>query len=553
MDLRDYERDKFAIADILRSASNLVPKESREWQDRLRDLFARLADDRFNLVVVGRFSRGKTSLMNAIMGSYRLPVGIVPLTSVITTVSYGTKEQVILNFGQRILSQEVPIESLPFYVTQQGNPGNIKGIQVAQVQLRAEILRRGFYFVDTPGLGSAIVENTRTTEAFLPEADAFLVVTSFESPLSEEEVRFFRSVSSSARRIFVAVNKQDMASRQERDDVLGFVDKQLREVFGENVPQVFSVSAREGLEAKQSKDTPRLIASGVEGLEQNLLDFLLNEKRSQFLLRMCDRVSALARDLPETPEAASLRYQISVLVEAIDGVSPVAAIESETPSKPASELPALHQFRSCEICGHIANAQWEFLSKYQHRLSVSHDEQRRFADQGGLCSFHTWQYASMVSSYGVCTSYPKLLERLATWFRTTAAAGPQQQGLPEIIGALLPGHSGCILCNVRAKAEAQVIADLANRLALDETQTMNSLSAICLPHFAMLTTAVNDAGVICKIMEHEATIFERLSEDMQRYSLKFNAVRRALDSEEEETAADRALMLLAGHRNVNAK
>jgi hypothetical protein len=82
---------------------------------------------------------------------------------------------------------------------------------------------------------------------------------------------------------------------------------------------------------------------------------------------------------------------------------------------------------------------------------------------------------------------------------------------------------------------------------------MNSLSAICLPHFAMLTTAVKDSGLICKIMEHEATIFERLSEDMQRYSLKFNAVRRALESEEEETAADRTMMLLAGHRNVNAR
>jgi GTP-binding protein EngB required for normal cell division len=553
MDLRDYERDKFAIADILRTASNLVPKDNHEWQDRLRALFARLADDRFNLVVVGRFSRGKTSLMNAIMGSDRLPVGIVPLTSVITTVSYGTKEQVILDFGQRILSQEVPIESLPQYVTQQGNPGNAKGIKLAKVQLRAEILRRGFYFVDTPGLGSAIAENTRTTEAFLPEGDAFLVVTSFESPLSEEEMRFFRSVSSSARRIFVALNKQDMASQQERDDVLGFVDKQLREVFGENIPQVFSVSAREGLEAKQSKDIPRLTASGVEGLEQRLLEFLLNEKRSQFLLRMCDRVSALAQDLPQTPEAASLWHQISAMAEAIGGVSPAATVESAAPSKVASELPALHQFRSCEICGQIANAQWDFLSKYQHRLSVSHDEQRRFADDGGLCSFHTWQYASMVSSYGVCTSYPMLLERLAAWFRTTAAAGPQQQALPEKIEALLPGRKGCVLCNVRAKAEAEAITNLANRFALDETQTMNSLSAICLPHFAMLTTAVKDSGLICKIMEHEATIFERLSEDMQRYSLKFNAVRRALESEEEETAADRTMMLLAGHRNVNAR
>jgi hypothetical protein len=93
MNLREYEQNKFAIADILRSACTMAPQKSLDWQERQRDLFARLADDRFNLVCVGRFSRGKTSLMNAILATDRLPTGIVPLTSVITSVGYGTKEQ----------------------------------------------------------------------------------------------------------------------------------------------------------------------------------------------------------------------------------------------------------------------------------------------------------------------------------------------------------------------------------------------------------------------------------------------------------------------------
>ena len=71
------------------------------------------------------------------------------------------------------------------------------------MQLPAEFPRRGFHFVDTPGPGSAVEENIRTTESFLPEADAFLLVTSYESPLSDEEMRFFRAAASSPRRIFV--------------------------------------------------------------------------------------------------------------------------------------------------------------------------------------------------------------------------------------------------------------------------------------------------------------------------------------------------------------
>jgi len=239
MDLREYEQNKFTIAEILRSASAYGPEQANGLRERLEPLFARLAEDRFNLVVVGRFNRGKTSLMNAILGTDRLPTGIVPLTSVITTVGYGSKERVVLKYRNRILDTEIPIEALPRHVTQQGNPGNVQGITTAEIQLPADILRRGFHFVDTPGLGSVIVENTLTTEAFLPEADAFVLVTSCDSPLSEEEIRFFKAASSSGRRIFVVLNKHDTVSAEQQQTVLRFIRDQLDCFFGRTTPPIF--------------------------------------------------------------------------------------------------------------------------------------------------------------------------------------------------------------------------------------------------------------------------------------------------------------------------
>ena len=91
MDLKDYERAKFALADLLRA----LPWTSAR-AEPLRAMFARLAEDRFNLVVVGRFSRGKSSLMNALLGQAWLPTGILPLTSVVTAVSYGSVPGVTL-------------------------------------------------------------------------------------------------------------------------------------------------------------------------------------------------------------------------------------------------------------------------------------------------------------------------------------------------------------------------------------------------------------------------------------------------------------------------
>ncbi len=251
MDLRGYEQSKVAIAETFRSAGTSFPDDQANREQRLQGLFARLAEDRFNLVVVGRFSQGKTSLMNAILGTDRLPTGILPLTSVITTVTYGTKELAVLKYDSRRRTEEIPIETLPQYITQQGNPGNIRQIKTAEVQLPAELLRRGFYFVDTPGLGSVIVENTLTTEAFLPEADAFLLVTSYDSPLSNEEVRFFKAASSSGRHIFVVLNKHDTVSTAERQTVLAFVREQLQIFFGRSTPQLFSVSSTESLDARR--------------------------------------------------------------------------------------------------------------------------------------------------------------------------------------------------------------------------------------------------------------------------------------------------------------
>jgi GTP-binding protein EngB required for normal cell division len=551
MDLREYEQHKFAIAEILRSVATTIPNEKTEWRERIRDLFARLAEDRFNLVVVGRFSRGKTSLMNAILATDRLPTGITPLTSAITTVAYGSEEKVVLRYERWTIPKEISIEALPQYVTQQGNPGNIQGIKTAEVQLPAEILRRGFYFVDTPGLGSVIVENTLTTEAFLPEADAFILVTSYESPLSEEEIRFFKAASSSRRRIFVVLNKHDTVSGEERRTALGFVRDQLHTFFGQSIPQVFSVSAQDGLEAKRSCDASRLAASGIPELENELLGFLLTEKSTEFLFGMCDRVRKLMQELPRSPETISAVEKIGALAGQFARIREDESALSELAASPTAAFPNLQRLRSCEVCAQVAEKIWDFLARYQYE--ISHDQQQSFANRGGFCPFHTWEYESIASPYGTCTGYPTLFDRLATDLRAAASAETQQGVLVARIQALLPMQDSCPLCGVRNKAELDAIEAVARRLIADATRTLNSLSAICHPHLAMLAAAVSDADLTRQLMKRQATILERISEDMRRYALKRDAVRRYLASQEDTTAAQRALMFLAGRSNVNFK
>lgn len=265
IDLPQYEQFKFELAEIVRDVKRSSDPESER---RYQELSVRLATDQFNIVVVGRFSRGKTSLMNAVLGSDWLPTSIVPLTSVITTVRYGTRERVLIEYETGGLRSDVPLTELRKYVTEEGNPGNRMRVKVAEVQLPVELLRRGFCFVDTPGLGSAIAANELTTERYIPEIDALILVTSFEGPLSDDEIRFLQLTKDGIKKVFVIINKSDLASPDEKEQVRQFVETRLGQELKGILPKMFCVSAREGLEARRRHNQDELaVSKGAGGRE----------------------------------------------------------------------------------------------------------------------------------------------------------------------------------------------------------------------------------------------------------------------------------------------
>jgi len=552
VDLSEYERNKFELAEVLRSAAALLPREEHDRRGHIRDLQARLAEDRFNLVVVGRFSRGKTSLMNAVLGNGWLPTGIVPLTSVVTTVTYGSKEQVVLEYQDRGLRSQIALGTLPDYITQAGNPGNAKKIKVAEVHLPSDVLRRGFFFVDTPGLGSPIQENTRTTESFLPEADAFLLVTGYESPLSEDEVRFLRGVSNSARRIFLVLNKQDTVDAKEREQAISYVQDQLKSIFEKDVPPIFSISARDGLEGKQKQDVQLLEISGLQKLEDELIQFLLTEKSSEFMLQMCNRVADMLVDMGQSAELAHLLQQVNALkIHLSEGKLDAHRYTPVTASSAAAETASL-KFRPCEICEHIQRQSFDFLRHYQYELAVNPEVQRDHAERGGFCSLHTWQYESIASPQGTCSAYPALLNHLAAWFAVKAPEELTPDAVQSGIAHLLATATSCPLCRVRSKAESEGLAAVTHKLSEKTMPRLGSLSAICLLHLRLLTAHLEDTDVMKQLLEREALLLQRIAEDMQRYSLKHDALRRYLTSDEERDSSLKALLLLVGHRSVSS-
>jgi len=559
MDLKQYEERKFLLAEIIRSAQVIDLKDEALRSD-CRDLLSRLAEDQFNLMVVGRFSRGKSTLMNAILGGDHLPTGIVPLTSVITTVRYGSRPQVVLHFSDSGLNYEVPLQQLAEYVTQKGNPGNIKRIAWAEIQLPVEVLRRGFFFVDTPGLGSPIIENTLTTERFLPQADAFILVTSYESPLSEEEDRILARIRNSDKRLFVVLNKQDMVAPHEREDAQQFVTARLGQIISGNLGQLYSLSARQALEAKLAGDRLRLEDSGIQAFESELLRFLTEERAQSFLVNMYDRTLGLLVHYSQTRNSQDQRKlwddsleRLSCVRELVIGASPsadAAIVVNPSPDATSYTL-TIDKKAGCHICGVILDAIFRFLSKYQYELTINPETQREHAQREGFCPLHTWQYEGISSPYGVCASYPPLVHRLAVDLQTIAGHARHENDLRRLGRSLQATEKSCRVCEVRTQAAEKAVEEIV-ALARRAPATKASLPACCLAHLLQVADALGPGEPAQRLLDAHARLLERTAEDLQRYALKHDALRRYLTSEEERRASQIALLLLAGHRNLTS-
>ncbi len=559
MDLKQYEQKKFAIAEVIRAAQAIDTKDGTLLAE-CRELLTRLAEDRFNLLVVGRFSRGKSTLTNALLGGDLLPTGIVPLTSVITTVRYGSRKQVVLHFTDHGLSREVPLSQLGHYVTQKENPGNIKKIAYAEIELPVEILRRGFFFVDTPGLGSPIIENTLTTECFLPQADAFVLVTSYESPLSEEEDRILHRIRNTNKKLFVVVNKHDTVGQRERDEALSFVAESLERFSFSDTARMFSVSARQALEAKQAQNHEQLEASGIQVFETELLRFLTEERAQSFLVNMYERTMTFLIQRSRSQEHPEYEASYEALIERFRGLRETVLgapnqeqkeITVQERTNEGSYILQIDRKTGCRICGSVLEAMFRFLSKYQYQLTVNPETQQEHARRGGFCTLHTWQYESISSPYGVCVAYPELAHRLATELKEFADQIVHRGESVENIRRLLPTAKTCRVCEVRIEAEKRAVEEVAGA-AQGATSGNARVPACCLSHLVLVTDLLGEGEPAQRLLESHAYLLERTAEDLQRYALRYDALRRYLTSEEERRASQLALLLLAGHRNVSA-
>jgi len=255
----------------------------------------------FNLIVIGEFKNGKSTLLNAMLGDKKLPARTNPATAIITMLVYGDKPEVAI---YKVNSRKPEIISLEEFkqeyqltaedqetLRNQNFIDRFKDIQFAQIQCQNALCKSGVRLIDSPGLAEQI-SRTKLSTNFLKQSQAVIVVLNATQPLAQEERNFIETnfKGKNNNNLFFVVNRINQVDEDETDEVKGYFKIFLQDLFLDSQNQtdrelfnkrLFFVDAKAALESRLAVpfNLQLLKKSGLLELERELEEFLTSSQR----------------------------------------------------------------------------------------------------------------------------------------------------------------------------------------------------------------------------------------------------------------------------------
>ncbi|MCB0195257.1 MAG: dynamin family protein [Anaerolineae bacterium] len=278
---------------ILTTEQEELLKRERQWLTDLQVMLAKLGatkedqstlsrsiqqlDELFLLVIVGEFNAGKSAFINALLGQTVLKEGVTPTTAEINILRYGETSRV-----------------------------EVKGADLRIFLEPVDILRQ-INIVDTPGTNAVIRKHQEITEEFVPSSDLVLFITSADRPFTESERTFLGRIKEWGKKVVLVINKVDLFQMEEElQQVISFVSDNAMLLLG-TTPDVFPVSARKALKAKQGQPD-QWSESRFEPLERYIHDTL--DESSRLRLKYLNPLGVGDRLLHKYADVTSNRLKL---------------------------------------------------------------------------------------------------------------------------------------------------------------------------------------------------------------------------------------------------
>lgn len=268
-----------------------------EWETNIRQR----KEDPYTIVVVGDFNRGKSTLINALLGEEVVTSNVTPETVTMNRISYGThsNEAVLSDYRHVFLSdRELRREALEQVLGDIGQP-----VEILELKRPCEFLKK-ICIIDTPGLGDSMQDFKSIVRESLFRADAVLYVYSVNYPLSLSEQIFLKSTVIPLRHtaLFLVGNYTDtLESKENYIRMREFLQQRINGMFPDT--EIFMVSALDELCLALDKKRPSseelrgILEQQFNMLRESVYGLVAQKADTIVLDRMQRLTSAMIEDL----------------------------------------------------------------------------------------------------------------------------------------------------------------------------------------------------------------------------------------------------------------
>ena len=348
---KQHEERKAKVMALLQSTQDMYANlEDEKTSAAFASLKKDVENGEFSIVLIGEFSAGKSSLLNALMRAELLPsftgetTATVNFLRHISRASENVKGVVHYGDGTTENLPELDKPTIEQYVTTRGDDVAHR-IRQMDLYLDSDYLKDGVTLVDSPGLNGTREDLSTITEQQILKSHASIFVFDGSQPGSKTEFQILSELKSKVSTIFVVLNKIDLIKESEGETperVVANLKSTYKRLHPEeeNVPEIWPVAAMPALVARSSKaieynhrsdftaDEKQKLEkmSMLSGFEERLMKFLTQgEKTKQELLapveRVMKQVFATQNELTNELELLAGKKDAAEIQEQIDALS----------------------------------------------------------------------------------------------------------------------------------------------------------------------------------------------------------------------------------------
>jgi predicted GTPase len=245
-------------------------------RSEVHNLRSSLGNRPLSCAIIGEFSAGKSSVINALVGRDDfLPVNLTETTALISKLEYSPFPRVELELldGSRLESSLADYRRL---VDQNADSSLRQKVTLVKVYVDYPPLKKISIF-DTPGLNSKILEHERTTIHYISKVDVVFWVFKANQPASGSELKYLETIKSYGRPVYAIINKIDTVrgfdkNRERWDEEM----QQVMDVFhhhcGSVIERFIPLSALEALKGLHEVNQERIHGSNIAELRSVIED-----------------------------------------------------------------------------------------------------------------------------------------------------------------------------------------------------------------------------------------------------------------------------------------